>query len=97
MVRLVDAFMICYTLNGKYVPKHKRQSFTVKITEVSAYTIEVITDSLDNACSIAEKIFEINKNMFDKDVTVRTTDCNKRKRKSRERIRHEFSRYDPQP
>lgn len=95
MVQLVDAVMICYALNGRYIPKDKQKSFTVKITEASVYTIQITADNFDNARSIAEKIFGINKNMFNKEVTVRTTDCDNKKKMSQERIRQAFSRYDP--
>lgn len=95
MIRLVDAVMICYAVNGKYVPENERQLFTVKITEVSAYVTQIIADNSNNAVNIAETVFKINKNMFHKEVTINTTECNNKKKMSQERIRQAFSRYDP--
>lgn len=98
MVRLVDAAMICYALNGDYFPENKRKTFKIRLTETSAYTIEIVADSSGNARDIAEKIFKINKSMFDKEATVKTSNCDSssNRKRSQERIRQAFSRYDPQ-
>jgi len=92
MVQLVDAAMMCFAINGNYIPEDKRKTFTVKIAETTAYTIEITADNLENAESIAKKVFDINKNMFEKEVTVKTMRDNSKRNRSQERIRQAFSR-----
>lgn len=93
MLQLVDAIMLEFARKGTYFPKDKRKPFKIRVTETSSYTIEVIADCLDSAKDIAQNIFNVNRNMFEKECTVKVTDCNSKK--STGRIRQSFSRFSP--
>ena len=91
MIRLVDAAMIYYMKQGLYLPQDKRKPFKVKVTETTSYTLEVKADCSDTAKVITNKIFRTNRNIFNKECSVKVTDC----QKPSDRIRQSFSRFDP--
>lgn len=91
MIRLVDAAMIQYMKQGLYFPQNERKPFKIRVAETVSYTLEVKADCLDTARVIANKIFRINRNIFDHECSVKVTDC----QKPSDRIRQSFSRFDP--
>lgn len=95
VIRLVDAAMIYYMKQGLYFPKSKRKTFKVRVTETTSYTLEIEADCSDTAKAIANKIFRTNRSIFEKECSVKVTDCDNSNNKITNRVRQSFSRFDP--
>ena len=95
MVRLVDAAMISWMKQGLYFPESTRKIFKIRVVENTSYVLEISADCSDSAKVIANKIFGISKDIFEKECSVKVIDCDDNRKRSAGRIRQSFSRYDP--